>query len=145
MAVLTECPRCRRRWPIEPPMVGRAVRCPDCSLEATGADVGRPPGVRRHRATFAFVLGILALAILGIFGPFAWWIGAAETRKMNRGEVDPSGMDLARKAVLLGKIGTVKLGFEVLFILAAVALIVFFAIYAEEHGWVYGVGAALAN
>lgn len=135
MVVLTQCPQCQRRWPIDEPLVGQAVRCPGCAAESTAAGIGRPPGVRRHRALVAFVLGTLALAIFGIFGPFAWWIGASDLRRMERGETDPAGMDLARKAVLLGKIGTVKFLVEVLLIVVAVAAILALALYAEEHGW----------
>ncbi|MFO0959759.1 MAG: hypothetical protein U0800_20370 [Isosphaeraceae bacterium] len=135
MAVLTQCPGCQRRWPIDEPQVGQPVRCPGCDAESTGTNIGRPPGVRRHRVWIAFALGTLALAVFGIFGPFAWWIGASDLRRMQRGEMDPAGMDMARKAVLLGKIGTAKFAVEILLIGGVVAAIVAFAIYAEDMGW----------
>jgi hypothetical protein len=134
MAVLTECPACHHRWPVEEPELGTEVACRQCGDRFQAADIGRPPGVKKHRAGLIFTLGTLALAVFGIFGPFAWLLGWADLRKMERGEMDPSGMKNTRIGVTMGKIGTVKFVFEVLFITAVVAAILAYALYAAEQG-----------
>lgn len=132
MTVLTGCPACDRRWPIDAAELGREAPCPACGAVAPTRDIGLPPGVRPHRANLVFGLGVASLAIIGLFGPFAWWMARRDLKRMERGEMDPAGYKNTRVALRMGQIGTAKCVIEVLFIVVVVAIIVAVAWYATD-------------
>ncbi len=134
MAVLTECPQCHRRWPVEEESLGRGAACPSCGVVSTATSIGTPPGLRKPRTALTFVLASLALAVFGIFGPFAWWLGHTDLKRMERGETDPAGMKTARLGVTLGKIGTIKFAIELVLIAVIVAVILAVAYAMTEAG-----------
>lgn len=132
MPALTECPHCHRRWPVEDEALGVEVSCPSCQARSVATSIGLPPGLRRPHTVLVLMLATLALAVFGIFGPFAWWIARADLKRMERGEMDPAGMKSARLGVKLGKIGTIKFGVELVLIFSIVAIILAIAVYATE-------------
>jgi predicted Zn finger-like uncharacterized protein len=131
MAVLTECPQCQRRWTVEENSIGHEVKCPSCGQASTAQSV-RPPGLRKPRTVLTMTLATLALAVFGIFGPFAWWLGHTDLKRMQRGETDPAGMKTAKLGVTLGKIGTVKFAIEIFLIVTIVGIILAIALYTAD-------------
>lgn len=132
MKVLTECPACHRRWPVEEEQLGQEISCPDCGQRSAAANIGVPPGVRKHRANLVFGLGIASLVLVGLFGPFAWYMAGGDLKRMERGEMDPSGYANTKAALVMGRIGAAKCVLEILFIVVAVGLILALALYATD-------------
>lgn len=60
----------------------------------------------RSRATVVLVLGILAVAATGIFGPLAWWLGHRELTGIAEGRRPPENKTTARIGQALGILGT---------------------------------------
>jgi Domain of unknown function (DUF4190) len=76
------------------------------------------------KATTALVLGILGVVLCQVLAPFAWRIG-----KRTRDEIDASqgrlaGRGSAQAGYILGIVGTVLLGFVVLYLVFVVGLVV---------------------
>ena len=77
-----------------------------------GAIMQREPA--SNRAIWSLVLGILGLILCGLLAPFAWWLGAAELRDIKAGLSPDSGQGLATAGMVLGIIGTVFFGNQLL-------------------------------
>ncbi|MDB5306390.1 MAG: hypothetical protein JWO38_592 [Gemmataceae bacterium] len=84
-----------------------------------------------HRGTLILILGVLSLVVTPLIGPFAWWMGATDLRKMQTGVMDPDGENETRIGYILGVIATVLLMLVVLVILAVIALVVFAGVAAN--------------
>ncbi len=80
-----------------------------------------PPPLPRSNATTVLVFGILSLTVCGLFGPFAWYYGSSEIRKMDYGMVDASQRGSAVAGKVCGIIGTVLLIVSFFFIFMAMA------------------------
>ncbi len=80
-----------------------------------------PPPLPASNATTVLVFGILSLTVCALFGPFAWYYGSAEIRKMDYGMVDPSQRGSAVAGKVCGIIGTVLLILSFFFIFTAMA------------------------
>ena len=79
-----------------------------------------PPGVAAPasgRAVTALVLGILGLCCCGLVAPVAWYLGTVEGRAILAGQSPASGQVMATAAKILGIIGTILMGFAILWIL----------------------------
>jgi uncharacterized membrane protein YjgN (DUF898 family) len=63
----------------------------------------------QSQATTVLVLGILALVICGILGPFAWSMGNKELAAIDAGRRNPDGRGTANAGRILGIIATVFL------------------------------------
>lgn len=78
----------------------------------------------RSWAWVALVLGILGLAFLGVFAPFAWAMGNGELAGIDAGRRSPANRATAVAARVLGIVGTViMLLAATLFTLALVGVI----------------------
>ena len=78
----------------------------------------------KSRATAVLVLGILAVAASGIFGPVAWWMGSRELAAIDAGSRPPRNRGMAKVGRLLGIVGTVLIvGAAALFTLALTGVI----------------------
>jgi len=64
--------------------------------------------VRPHRAGFLLTLGIVGIIGLGICGTIAWRLADADLKRMNRGEMDPSGRQHTETAYVLGLVGIAR-------------------------------------
>jgi hypothetical protein len=78
-----------------------------------------PPAVPQQppassRAITALVLGILSLVCCPLCGPVAWYLGNAEGKEIREGRSPASGETLAKVGFVLGIIGTLWLGFWVI-------------------------------
>lgn len=62
------------------------------------------------QATTVLVLGILAIVICAVLGPFAWSIGNNELKAIDSGRRDPANRGTANAGKILGIVGTVFLG-----------------------------------
>ena len=78
----------------------------------------------KSRATAVLVLGILAIAASGLFGPFVWWMGSRELAAIDAGSRSPDNRGMAKAGRLLGILGTVLIvGAVTLFAMAFVGII----------------------
>ncbi len=64
--------------------------------------------IRPHRAGFLLTLGIIGIIGLGICGTIAWRLADADLKRMNRGEMDPSGRQHTETAYVLGLVGIAR-------------------------------------
>ncbi len=80
--------------------------------------------VRPHRAGFLLTLGIIGIVGLGICGTIAWRLADADLKRMNRGEMDPSGRQHTETAYVLGLVGIARTLME-LTVLAMVLIVRF--------------------
>ena len=75
-----------------------------------------------HRGTLILVFGIVGIVACGIFAILAWLFGNEDLKKMNMGQMDPSGRDTTNTGRILGIIGT---GLMALGILGSIIYFVF--------------------
>jgi predicted Zn finger-like uncharacterized protein len=104
------CPFCDERINAD------SRRCRYCGEdidEENEFDLQRRFGVRRdcepHRGTLILVLGVVSIVIhiLGVpLGLPAWIMGARDIKKMDRGDMDPSGRGTTQAGYICGIIGT---------------------------------------
>jgi len=87
---------------------------------------GQMRHVAPHRGAMVLTLGILGLIICAACGVFALVMGKNDMREMDAGRMDPSGRGLTQAGWILGIIGTVILGIQLLVILLYLVIIVFF-------------------
>ena len=93
---------------------------------ATSSHVAPGPGgyPEKSRATAVLVLGILAVAASGIFGPFAWWMGNRELAGIDAGNRSPDNRGMAKVGRILGIVGSVLIvGAVALFAMAFAGII----------------------
>ncbi|HXV69853.1 MAG TPA: DUF4190 domain-containing protein [Acidimicrobiia bacterium] len=72
------------------------------------------------QATTILVLGILAVVLCQILGPFAWSMGNKELAAIDGGRRPPENRGTANAGRILGIIGTVLLGVGILFAVLAI-------------------------
>lgn len=77
-----------------------------------------------HRGSTILVLGLLALLVCGLIGPFAWSMGSTDLKKMAAGEMDDSGRGETQAGYICGIIATLLMGVALVFV---ILWIVFFA------------------
>lgn len=93
----------------------------------------------QSQATTALVLGIVGVALCGLLGPFAWWIGGKEVKAIDAGRRPPENRGQAQAGRILGIVETV-------FILLAIpaAIVAFLAVMIAddraEEGAISGTG-----
>ena len=140
---LVQCPACgmtfTASFPEPPPGAQERVQSasdtsdpsvgPDSLEESPGAyeeeyddrAVRRRPRPDRystpHRGAAILTLGILSIVICSPLGPFAWVMGNTDMAEIRVGRMDPEGEGLTQAGRILGIIGTVRLGVELLVIL----------------------------
>ena len=69
-----------------------------------------PVGMRdSNRGIISIVLGVLGIVCCQIFGPIAWWMGAAEIKAARAGEVPAKNEGQGQAGLVLGIVGTVLL------------------------------------
>jgi len=91
----------------------------------------RRPRKEPHRGQMILILGVVALAFVHFVGPFAWWMGATDLRKMREGRMDRSGESETRVGYILGIVSTALLGVGLLIGLLIFAMFVFgFGLFA---------------
>ena len=78
-----------------------------------------------HRGQTILILGVVAIALVHPLGPFVWWMGATDLRKMRDGVMDRRGEDETRIGYVLGIIATCLLGLAVLVAVAIIGLMLF--------------------
>jgi uncharacterized Tic20 family protein len=88
-----------------------------------------------HRGQTILILGVVAIAFMHLLGPFVWWMGAVDLKKMREGVMDPRGESDTRLGYILGIISTILVGISLLI------LIVFFVMFLFGLG-MFAVAAA---
>ncbi len=68
---------------------------------------GAAGGMEPHRGTVVLVLGILGLVMCVILGIIAWVMGNGDLRKMDAGQMDPSGRGLTNAGRICGMISVI--------------------------------------
>lgn len=79
-------------------------------------------------ATTVLVLGIVAIVVCGILGPFAWVMGNNEIAGIDAGRRDPKNRGTAQAGRILGIIATVLMIVAVVVLLVFVLFLVFVGI-----------------
>lgn len=76
-----------------------------------------PPPMRLqpHRGTLILVFGIVGLVACQIFGILAWIFGNEDLKKMESGQMDPSGRDLTSVGRILGIISVCLIAVGIIF------------------------------
>ena len=88
---------------------------------------GYTPGghLEPHRGVTVLVLGILGLVLCPILGIIAWSMGNTDLRKIDAGQMDPTGHSNTNAGKILGMISVilllVQLGFGLLFLCIGIA------------------------
>lgn len=85
-------------------------------FQAPGVTVEHP------RATLAFVLGLLSVLGLTIFGPFGWYVGSKAVAEIDRDPRPYSNRGVAMAGKILGIIGTVFLALTIALLVALVVV-----------------------
>ncbi|HEV7504247.1 MAG TPA: DUF4190 domain-containing protein [Thermoanaerobaculia bacterium] len=67
-------------------------------------------------ATMSLVLGILGVICCGLIAPFAWYLGSQELKAIQAGSSPPAGDGLAKAGMILGMVGTLILGMQMIWI-----------------------------
>lgn len=111
---------------------------PDDDLSRPAArrrrDDDRPRYEEPHRGTLLLVLGILSIVVCTILGPIAWVMANGDLKKIDSGVMDPEGRSNTNVGKILGIVGTVLLGFQVLAFFLYVAVIGFVIVNAPAPG-----------
>jgi len=87
---------------------------------------GQLQHVAPHRGAMVLTLGILGLVICAICGVIALIMGKNDLRDIDAGRMDPTGRGLTQAGWILGIIGTVILGIQLLVVVFYLVIIVFF-------------------
>jgi len=84
-----------------------------------------------HRGQMILILGIVAIAFVHLVGPFVWWMGSVDLRKMRAGTMDRRGESETRIGYVLGIIATVLMAIGLLFLILLFAMFLFgFGLFA---------------
>jgi flagellar basal body-associated protein FliL len=94
MADEIDSPPWRRNDDREPPFGNRGDR-------------ERPHYEEPHRSGLILALGIMGIAVCGVCGIFAWFMGSADLRKMNEGRMNPDGRGLTQAGRIMGLISMI--------------------------------------
>lgn len=87
--------------------------------------------VEPHRGQTILILGVVALAMVHILGPFVWWMGAVDLRKMREGRMDRRGESETRIGYVLGIVSTLLMVLGLLFAILIFAMFIFgFGLFA---------------
>ncbi len=87
--------------------------------------------VEPHRGQTILILGVVAIAFVHLMGPFVWWMGAVDLRKMREGRMDRRGESETRVGYVLGIISTILMAVGLLFAIAIFAMFIFgFGLFA---------------
>lgn len=68
---------------------------------------GTPAGMEPHRGVVVLVLGILGLVVCVILGIVAWVMGNGDLRKMDAGQMDPSGRGMTNAGRICGMVSVI--------------------------------------
>jgi hypothetical protein len=83
----------------------------------------QPSSLTPHRGTLILVLGILGLVLLcGPCGLVAWILGNGDLKKIDAGQMDPSGRGTTNAGRICGMISTILWILGVLFYVAIFVL-----------------------
>lgn len=88
------------------------------------------PRKEPHRGTTILILGIVAIAFVHLVGPFAWYMGSVDLRKMREGKMDRRGESETRVGYILGIVSTLLVAVGLLVLLAFLVMFVGFGMFA---------------
>lgn len=84
------------------------------SNDPNAMNYGPDPRLLPHRATLVLVLGILSLVVCAPIGIAAWIMGKKDLAAMRAGYMDPTGESTTQVGYILGIIGSVLFGLQIL-------------------------------
>lgn len=89
------------------------------------------PRKEPHRGMTILILGVVAIAFFHLVGPFAWYMGAIDLRKMREGKMDRRGESETRVGYILGIVSTLLMAVGLLFAIVLCAMFIFgFGLFA---------------
>lgn len=88
------------------------------------------PRKEPHRGMTILILGIVAIAFFHLVGPFAWYMGSVDLRKMREGKMDRRGESETRVGYILGIVSTLLMAVGLLVLLAFLVMFVGFGMFA---------------
>lgn len=102
----------------QPPTQGAPA--PDQQTPPTGGGAMEP-----HRGTMILIFGILGIVCCLIFGIVAWVMGQNDLKKMDAGQMDPSGRGMTNAGRILGIVGVVLqiVGFVINLLVGGLAIL----------------------
>ncbi len=68
------------------------------------------------QAITSLILGILGVICCGLMAPIAWYLGSQELKAIQAGLSPAAGDGLARAGMILGIVGTVILGLQLIWV-----------------------------
>jgi hypothetical protein len=75
-----------------------------------------PPQSASTNATVSLVLGVLGVICCALLAPFAWYLGNQELKAIQAGASPAAGDGIARAGMVLGIVGVVLLGMQLIWI-----------------------------
>jgi uncharacterized Tic20 family protein len=93
------------------------------------------PRKEPHRGQMILILGVVAIAFFHLLGPFVWWMGSVDLRKMREGRMDRRGESETQVGYVLGIASTALMAIGLLFVMLIFAMFVFgFGMFAVAAG-----------
>ena len=80
--------------------------------------------MKPERGVVILILGIIGIVACQILGPIAWVMGNADMKEIRAGLRDPAGEQLTNVGRILGIIGTVLLGLNIVITMFVVVMMV---------------------
>jgi len=77
----------------------------------------RPHYEEPHRGGLILALGIMGFAVCGVCGIFAWFMGSADIKKMDAGQMNPEGRGLTQAGKIMGLISMIFMILSVIFLI----------------------------
>jgi flagellar basal body-associated protein FliL len=90
----------------------------------------RPHYEEPHRGGLILALGIMGIAVCGICGIFAWFMGTTDIRKMDAGQMNPEGRGLTQAGKIMGLISMIIMVLSVIAMIGMFGLMFFVGVAA---------------
>ncbi len=75
-----------------------------------------PPQSASTNAIVSLVLGVLGVICCGLLAPIAWYLGNQEIKAIQAGASPAAGEGIARAGMVLGIVGVVVLGMQLIWV-----------------------------
>ena len=92
-----------------------------------------PPQSASTNAIMSLVLGILGVVCCALIAPFAWYLGNQEIKAIQAGSSPAAGDGLAKAGMILGIIGVIVFGMQLIWIFFMGGMVMLSAI-ANQFG-----------
>ncbi len=92
----------------------------------------RPPSpASSTQAIVSLVLGILGVVCCALMAPFAWYLGNQEVKAIQAGSSPAAGDGIAKAGMILGIVGVVLLGLQLIWVFFMGGLVILSAFFDQ--------------